>query len=63
MGSNVIQLYSGFYASCPSCKNTDWLIRIDGLGDQWENILGTECNSCGFMIDWVKAENTCEVKS
>ena len=54
--SNVIPMRRDpqYVAKCPDCGEKNWFIRVDGIGDQWENILGTECSFCGFQVDWVK---------
>ncbi len=33
--------------------------EVDGPGDEWEHILGTECLVCGFFIEWraIKSED------
>ena len=56
VSNNIIKLNDKFYAKCPDCGSQEWLIRVDGVGDQWENIKGTECKYCELIIDWVKAE-------
>ena len=50
----VIKLEDEFYAGCPKCGCQQWLLKIDGPGDRWENILGSECYECGFFVDWLK---------
>jgi len=60
MSNNVIQLNEQLYANCPDCGSQEWLVRIDGVGDQWKNILGTECKYCGLVIDWVSCERVGE---
>lgn len=44
-----------YVARCPECRTTYWLIRLDSVNDDWENIIGTECAGCGFFVDWVLA--------
>ncbi len=45
-----------YMAHCPECRGTYWLIRLDGIKDDWENIIGTECVGCGFFVEWVRAK-------
>jgi hypothetical protein len=33
---------------------------VDGPGDKYENILGTKCSFCGFVIEWQSIK--CEEK-
>ncbi len=47
-----------YVAYCPECRNSMWLIRLDSIKDDWENIIGTECAYCGFSVDWVLAKKT-----
>ena len=52
-----------YVAHCPECRMTYWLIRLDGMHDDWQNIIGTECAGCGFFVDWVLAEKNESVLS
>ena len=45
-----------YVANCPECRGKHWLIRLDGVNDDWRNIIGTECVECGFCVDWVLAK-------
>lgn len=64
MSDNIIKLADNFYARCPNCGSWDFKIRLNGPGDTWTRILGTECSNeeCSFLIDWV-AVNTKITKS
>ena len=43
-------------AECPNCKSTEWYILLDGYGDNWQNLKGTECAGCGWICKWVVGE-------
>ncbi len=45
-----------YVANCPECRGKHWLIRLDNVNDDWQNIVGTECAGCGFFVDWVLAK-------
>ena len=47
-----------YYAKCPECNGTSWGLLLNGVGDNWDNITGTECLNpdCGFVCEWIKAE-------
>lgn len=38
------------------CGSTDFHILVNGYGDSWDKVIGTECIDCGEQIKWVKAE-------
>ena len=38
-------------ATC-QCGCTEFNLRVDGYGDKWTKIIGTECVECGEKIDW-----------
>jgi len=42
-----------YIAKCPECNGRFWLLRVDGVGNEWEHILGSECSECGFFVDWI----------
>ena len=44
-------------AQCPECGGTTFHIRVDGYGNNWKNLIGTECEDCGGLIDWSPCEN------
>ena len=44
-----------YVANCPACRSTVWNLCLDGVNDEWKNIIGTECDSCGFFVSWVLA--------
>ena len=54
--NKVIELYSPeeYHATCPECGSTAWFLRINGLGDSWDKLTGSECMDCGFLIDWIE---------
>jgi len=43
-----------FYASCPECGSQEWLLIVDGPGNEFQTITGFECKYCEFVVDWVK---------
>jgi hypothetical protein len=45
--------HDGPVASC-NCGCTEFYIRLDNFGKEWEKILGTECVSCGEKVDWTE---------
>lgn len=53
--ADIIELYpkGDYVAWCPECRCTEWEILIDAIGDEWENITGTRCVDCGFVVDWI----------
>ncbi len=53
--AKVIDLASkcDFEISCPECGCFTWFLKVDGLGDKWKNITGTECSGCGYTVDWI----------
>ena len=52
--TNVIPLNDKFYACCPECGGQEWLIRVNGPGNSFDEIMGTECKYCSFYVDWIK---------
>jgi hypothetical protein len=50
--NKIVYLNDKFYASCPVCRSQAWLLEIDGPGDQWESLQGSECANCGFFVEW-----------
>ena len=51
-----------YVANCPECRCKRWLVRLDGVNDDWQNIIGTECVDCGFFVEWVRASNPTQDK-
>jgi len=49
---NTIYLNRNFYAACPNCHKQLWLLKLDGPGDKWKTILGTECACCHLLVEW-----------
>ena len=45
-----------YVANCPNRRGKSWLIRLDSVLYEWENIVGTECVGCGFFVEWVNAK-------
>lgn len=41
-----------YVSSCPGCRTSVWYVRLDGINNNWENIIGIECVDCGFFIPW-----------
>ena len=54
--SEVIQLYEPV-ATCPKCGGQLWLLHLDGLHHNYENITAHECSSCGYKINFVVEEH------
>ena len=54
--SNTIYLNDEFYATCPECRHQEWLLPINGPGNQWDSLLGSECVNCGFSVEWKAVE-------
>jgi hypothetical protein len=48
-----IQENQTIYATCPECDGQAWLLPVNGYGDEWDKITGSECAGCGYIIDWV----------
>ena len=45
-----------YMADCPECRSKHWIIRLDSVNDEWENVIGTECVDFGFFVHWVNAK-------
>jgi len=58
--SKVTKIFNDieYMARCPACTKELWIIHLDDINDNWENIIGTECATCGFFVDWVLAKKT-----
>ena len=60
MNGNVIKLFKDetYYAACPECGGTEWLLPVNGPDDTWDKIEGTRCANpdCNFYMVWVLAE-------
>lgn len=41
-------------AEC-ECGSIVFHILVNGFGDKWDKVEGTECAECGNQIKWVKA--------
>ena len=56
----VTKLHPGekYYAKCPDCGGTSWGLLLNGLGDGWDKITGTECLNpdCGLELDWIQVD-------
>ena len=56
----VVEIYPGekYYAKCPECNSTSWGLLLNGLGDGWDKITGTECLNpdCSFSADWIQVD-------
>lgn len=37
-------------ATCPECKEQEWVINLNGFRMSFEEILSFECACCGFEI-------------
>jgi hypothetical protein len=53
--SKVISLWAEeiFYATCPNCNGREWLLRLNGVGLDWDALTGSECAGCGFIVTWI----------
>ena len=49
-------------AQC-DCDCQEFYILLNGFGDTWDEIKGTECVDCGNIIDWVKVVREDDGKS
>ena len=62
MSDKIITLYPDetFYATCPECGGTEWLLPVNGLGFAWDKILGSQCVNpdCNCLIQWMIAEKS-----
>lgn len=60
--AEVIELRPGSIccAKCPECSGSLWEILLDAMGDEWDNITGTRCSECGFIVDWVTCHRSHE---
>jgi hypothetical protein len=38
------------------CGGIEFYILVNGYGDSWDKVIGTECVECGYEVKWVKAE-------
>ena len=56
MVADVIQLNDSV-AGCPECGSDAWYIKIDGFGNNWKHILGTECIECGFTVNFPQVKD------
>ena len=52
--SKVHYLNDKFYATCPECGGQEWMLMVNGPGNEFNEILGTECKYCEFVVDWIK---------
>lgn len=55
----VIKLLDNFYAQC-QCGSQNFRLAVDGPGDTWKRVLGTECCGCGYIINWIVVTKTKE---
>ena len=57
--NKIIKLYEEeeFYATCPECGGTEWLLPVNGIGVDWNKIKGTICADpdCNCFIQWIVA--------
>ena len=42
-----------YVAQCPNCKTHGWNIICDGLGNNFDKILGIECMGGGLLVRFV----------
>lgn len=56
----VLDMGRAVYATCPECGSTEYRLRLDKAGGDWETILGAECFECGMFIDWIKVEKVAD---
>ena len=47
----VHYLNDTFYATCPECGGQEWLLVVDGPGNEFQTIMGFECKYCEFVVD------------
>lgn len=47
----IIHLNDEFYAQC-QCGSQSFSLLVNGPGDAWDRVLGTECTGCGYVIKW-----------
>ena len=49
-----------YYATCPECGGTEWLLPVNGLGFAWDKIVGSQCADpdCSCLIRWMIAEKS-----
>ena len=45
-----------YYAKCPECNGTSWGLLLNGVGDGWDKLTGSECLKCGWISDWIRVD-------
>ncbi len=48
---DLIRLGDKFVARCPHCNGQVFYLQLDGVGMEWDKILGFECVSCENVIE------------
>lgn len=54
---DVIFLEDNFYAKCGECGGQDFMLMLNGPGDKWTFIAGTECSACGLFTSFTVVKN------
>ncbi len=38
-------------AQCPACDGDEWLIQLDGFGQDYTHVVAHECAECGWRLE------------